>query len=207
MAMKRVIRLMWLLVIAGGVMLFRWFTTGASWLNVGDVPLSNRFGPQAIAWTCAWFMLLIFTLFQSRKSKAPAGLAAPGKRFQFGVGTLLMVLAAMAVVLGVSKWGFPSQGNRSTYHTLAELRAKYADFDVVQVPDLPGPYEEIPGATYRGEGGDLAGSFWANGKTRKFFVAGAPGVEHRVVELISQDSRDPTFLVLQFPKSTGAKSK
>jgi hypothetical protein len=110
--------------------------------------------------------------------------------------TLLLVLMATALALGVAGW--PFHPPRSTCHTLSEVLAldKYHGFDLVQGPDRPGPYEDIPAAA-AGMGEPLSGSIWAHGKTRRFHVAGAPGEEFRVVGLIPQDGGEPTYIVLK----------
>ena len=85
-----------------------------------------------------------------------------------------------------------------TFHTLTEVLAsgKYAGFDLVQEPDRPGPYQDM-GDVAAGKGEPVTGSFWANGKTRKFQVSGVPGKELRVVGLIPQTGGEPTYVVLR----------
>jgi hypothetical protein len=117
--------------------------------------------------------------------------------YQYNLRTLLLVLIATALAMGVAnKWYFYRP--RPAYHTLPEVLAsgKYDDFDVVQEPDRPGPYEDM-GAACAGKGEPLAGSFWANGKTRRFHVPGVPGEEFRVVGLIPKDGGEPTYIVLR----------
>ena len=110
--------------------------------------------------------------------------------------TLLLVLVATALAMGVAKWHFHEP--RPGWHTLPEVLAsgKYDGFGLVQEPDRPGPYEEM-GATCAGKGEPLSGSFWANGKTRRFHVPGVPGEEFRVVGLVPQDGGEPTYIVLK----------
>ena len=132
-----------------------------------------------------------------RKIKAQTATLNPQRRwYQYRLRTLLLVLLGIALAMGVAKWQV--QEPRPTYRTLPELLAssKYAGFDLVQGPDRAGPYEDM-GATCGGAGESLAGSFWANGKTRRFHVPGEPGVEFRVVGLIPQDGGEPTYLVLR----------
>ena len=98
--------------------------------------------------------------------------------------------------MGVAEWHFHEP--HSAYRTLPEVLAsgKYGGFDLVQGPDRPGPYEDM-GATCAGKGESLSGSFWANGKTRKFHVPGLPGEEFRVVGLVPQAGGEPTYIVLK----------
>ena len=190
--MKSVVRIMWLLVIAGGVMLCRWYSYGPWWENASLD--TARFGPQAVLWTCAWVVLLIVAVAASRGS---GNVAPRGRRFQFGLRTLLFVLTAAAVVMGVATWCFPeSKSPAITYHSLTDIRARYSDYDLVQGPDQAGPYEDL-GAACAGEGGTLAGSFWANGKRCKFYIPGSPGVEFRAVGLLSRDGGEITYIVLK----------
>jgi hypothetical protein len=108
--------------------------------------------------------------------------------------TVLLVLIAAALALGVARWQFHEP--RSTFRTLPEVLGKYGGFDLVQEPDRPGPYEDM-GANFAGKGESLSGSFWANGKTRKYYIDGVPGEEFRVVGLIPRDGGEPTYIVLK----------
>jgi hypothetical protein len=116
--------------------------------------------------------------------------------YRYRLRTLLLVLVATALAMGVAGWHFHEP--RPACRTLPEVLAsgKYDGFDVVQGPDRPGPYVDM-GATSAGKGEPLSGSFWANGKTRKFHVPGVPGEEFRVVGLIPQDGGEPTYIVLR----------
>jgi hypothetical protein len=128
-----------------------------------------------------------------RKTMAPK----PERRwYQYRLRTLLLVLVATAMAMGVAKWQFHEP--RSRYRALPEVLAsrKYEGFDLVQEPDRPGPYEEM-GANCAGQGEPISGSFWANGKNRKFHVPGVPGEEHCVVGLVPQDGGEPTYIVLK----------
>lgn len=116
--------------------------------------------------------------------------------YHYRLRALLVVGIGAALAMGVAKWHSPEPGPK--YRTLPEVLASkaYVGFDLVQEPDRPGPYEDM-GASCAGPGEPLAGSFWANGKTRKFHVPGVPGEEFRVVGLIPQDGSEPTYVVLK----------
>jgi hypothetical protein len=132
-----------------------------------------------------------------RKFKSrPAALKSKPRWHQYRVRTVLLVLIAIALATGLARSHFHEP--RTTYRTLPEVLAsgKYAGFDLVQGPDRPGPYEDI-GAAVAGKGEPLSGSFWANGKARKFHVPGVPGDEFRVVGLVPQDGGEPTYIVLK----------
>lgn len=126
----------------------------------------------------------------------PAALNPKPRWYKHHLRTLLLVLVGTALAMGVAEWHFHEP--RPKYRRLPEVLAsgKYDGFDVVQTPDRPGPYEEI-GATSAGKGEPLSGSFWANGKNRKFQVPGVPGEEFRVVGLVPQDGGEPTYVVLR----------
>jgi hypothetical protein len=132
-----------------------------------------------------------------RKIKSQSAALNPKPRwYQRRLRTLLVVGITAALAMGVARWH--SHEPRPTYRTLPEVLAagNYAGFDLVQEPDRPGPYEDM-GATCAGTGESLSGSFWANGKTRKFHVPGVPGEEFRVVGLVPQDGGEPTYIVLR----------
>lgn len=116
--------------------------------------------------------------------------------YRYRLRMLLLVLVATALAMGVAKWQFHEP--RPKYRTLPEVLAsgKYDGFDVVQEPDRSGPYEDM-GATCAGQCEPLSGSFWANGKNRKFHVPGVPGEAFRVVGLVPQDGGEPTYIVLR----------
>ena len=99
---------------------------------------------------------------------------------------LLFALIAATLAMGVAGWRFHEP--HPDCRTLSEVLAsgKFDAFNVVQGPDRPGPYKEM-GTTSAGPGEPLSGSFWANGKTRRFHVPGVPGEEFRVIGLIPQD--------------------
>ena len=137
------------------------------------------------------------TYDEMRKIKPqPAALNPKPCWYQYRRRTLLFVLIAAALAMGVAEWHFHEP--RSNFRTLPEVLAsgKYEGFHVVQGPDRPGPYKDM-GATSAGPGEPLSGSFWANGKTRRFHVPGVPGEEFRVVGLIPQDGGEPTYVVLK----------
>jgi hypothetical protein len=98
--------------------------------------------------------------------------------------------------MGVASWHFHQ--SRPAYRTLPEVLASgdCGGFDLVQGPDRPGPYQEM-GAARAGKGEPLSGSFWANGKTRRYHVPGVRGEEFRVVGLIPKDGGEPTYIVLR----------
>ena len=132
-----------------------------------------------------------------RKIKSqPVALNPKSRWHQYRLRTLLLVLVATALAMGVAQWHFHEP--HSTYHMLPEVLAsgKYNGFDLVQEPDRPGPYADM-GATCAGKGEPLSGSFWANGKNRKFHVPGVPGEEFCVVGLVPQDGGEPTYIVLR----------
>ena len=132
-----------------------------------------------------------------RKIKPRPAAPNPERRwYRRRLRTLLFVLIATALGMGVAKWHFHEP--HSTYRTLPEVltSGNYEGFDLVQGPDRPGPYQDM-GATCAGKGEPLSGSFWANGKTRKFHVPGVPGEEFRVVGLVPQDGGEPTYIVLK----------
>ena len=62
--MKQIVRLMWLLVIAGGIALCRWYTYGPWWRNAGNDFV--RFGPEPVVLTWGWILLLIVAILASR---------------------------------------------------------------------------------------------------------------------------------------------
>ncbi len=115
--------------------------------------------------------------------------------YQHGLRALLLVLIATALAMVLARWH--SLGGRSTCHTLPEVLASgnYGGFDLVQGPDRPGPYESM-GPVCAGKGEPVSGSFWANGKTRRFNVPGVPGKEFCVLGLIPRDGGAPTYVVL-----------
>jgi hypothetical protein len=132
-----------------------------------------------------------------RKIKPQPAALNPNPRWhQYRRRALLFVLIAAALAMGVAGWHFREP--RPDRGTLSEVLAagKYDGFDVVQAPDRPGPYKDI-GATSARPGEPLSGSFWANGKTRRFHLPGVPGEEFRVVGLIPQDGGEPTYVVLK----------
>jgi hypothetical protein len=68
--MAQIVRLLWLLVVAGGGALCWWYMYGP-WQNAGDSLLAHdmvRFGPLPLGLTIAWTLLLIVTLFASAVS-------------------------------------------------------------------------------------------------------------------------------------------
>jgi hypothetical protein len=120
------------------------------------------------------------TYDEMRKIKPqPAALNPKPRWYQYRRRALLFVLIAAALAMGVAGWHFHEP--RPNCHTLPEVLAsgKYDGFDVVQGPDRPGPYKDM-GATCAGPGEPLSGSFWANGKTRRFHVPGVPGQQYLV---------------------------
>jgi hypothetical protein len=129
-----------------------------------------------------------------KSQRAPSS-AEPRWR-QYRLRTLLLVLIATAMAIGVAAWHLHVP--RPSYRTLSELlsSAKYDGFDLVQGPGRPGPYEDI-GVISAGRGEPLSGSFWASGKSCRFQVPGVPGEEFRVVGLIPQDRGEPTYMVLK----------
>lgn len=187
--MKLNVRLLWLAVIAGGAALCRWYTFGPWWEHAGND--FARFGAEPILWTLAWVALLMIAIVASRRP----GAASPAKgRWRFGLGTVLVVLAAAAVAMGHGKWFFHEPG--PTYLTLPEILAlpDYAGFELVREPDRPGPYERM-GTTNGPLGEPVAGSFGAKGKFSRFSLPGVPGEEYRIVGLLPQDGA-PTYIVL-----------
>ena len=87
--------------------------------------------------------------------------------YQYGLRAFLLVLIATVLAMVLTRWH--SLGGRSTYRTLPEVLASgnYGDFDLVQGPDRPGPYESM-GPVFAGKGEPVSGSFWANGKLVDF---------------------------------------
>jgi hypothetical protein len=188
--MKFSVRLLWLAVIAGGAALVRLFTFGPWWEHAGNE--FAQFGPQAILWTFAWLALLIVAVLASRRS---GGASPAGSRWQRGIGTLLIALAAVAVAVGQGKWFSHEPG--TTYRTLPEILAlpDYAGFELVRKPDRPGPYEYI--GTNRGAAGEpVVGSFLTTSKSCRFSIPGKAGEEYCVVVLLPQDGGGPTYIVL-----------
>jgi hypothetical protein len=131
-----------------------------------------------------------------RDKSRPVNVASNRPWYRRRLRTLVLVLAAAALAMGVARWNL--QGSRSNYRTLSELLAsgKNRGFDLVQEPDRPGPYEEMD-AVPAAAGEEVTGSFWGNGKNRRFHIPGAPGVEYRVIGLLPQGGGEPTYIVLR----------
>jgi hypothetical protein len=132
-----------------------------------------------------------------RRRKAQSASPQPNRRWQrYRLHTLLVVVIGAALAIGIAKWQF--RAARPTYRSLPEVLAQgnCGDFDLVQGPDRPGPYEDM-GAVPARKGEPIFGSFSANGKTRKVHVPGVPGEEFRVVGLLPQSGGEPTYIVLK----------
>jgi hypothetical protein len=132
-----------------------------------------------------------------KTAKANAIALMPERRwYQHRLRTLLLVLVATAMGMGAVNWHFHEP--RPTYRTLPEVltSGNYDGFDLVERPDRPGPYKDI-GALRAGKGEPLSGSFWANGKSRKFHIPAVPDEELCVVGLVPQDGGEPTYIVLR----------
>jgi hypothetical protein len=191
--MKYLLRLLWLLVISGGVALCCWYihgppsTCGGSLLTHDAV----RFGPVPIVLTWAWILCLIGAILASRRSTSPKGTKC---RFQYSLRSLLAVLTLSALAMGLGKWWL--QEPPPLYRTLPEILAAHDGFDFVQGPDEPGPYQYL-GTVCAARNTTVSGEFRANGKTRSFHVPGVPGEEFRVVGLAPQDGSSPTYIVLK----------
>ncbi len=191
--MRHIARLMWLMVIACGAALGRWYFYGPWWDTAGhDVA---RFGPQPIMWTWAWVLLLMATLLVSRRSRKAVDVVPGRKRRQLGLGTLLLAVTAIALALGLGKWFIPEWNSK--YRTVPEILAgqAYHGYELVKGPDRPGPFEEM-GADRGGMGEPVSGSFWAKGKSCRFRIPAAPGEDFCVVGLLPPDD-GPTYMVLK----------
>ena len=97
-------------------------------------------------------------------------------RFHLGRRLLLLLVTAAVLAFGLAKW-WPQEKHPKS-RTLTQIVAAHEGFDVAERPNRPGPYEEL-GTCRAGVGEPAIGSFWANGKSCRFHVAGVAGEELR----------------------------
>jgi hypothetical protein len=118
--------------------------------------------------------------------------------YQYSLRSLLVVVTLGLLATSLAKWYFSEPP--PVYRTLPEILALYQQFgrfDLVRSPDRPGPYMLLGACCTAGEGQPVSGSFFANGKTRKFHIPGVGGQEFRVVGLVPLDGGEPTYAVLK----------
>ena len=105
-----------------------------------------------------------------------------------------MLTVAIAGVFGIGRRYF--QSSSSVYHTLSEILATHSDWDVVQEPDRPGPYQiMLPPGPW--QVGPVSATFRTNGQMRRVHVPAIQGHELCVVGLLPQQGGEPTYLVLK----------
>jgi hypothetical protein len=122
---------------------------------------------------------------------------------RFFLWALLLILIASAAGTSGALHRLP--WSKPGFHTLPELLAsnKFRGFELLQEPDRPGPYQE-KGVTSAGKGEPVFGSFWADGKQRRFNIAAVPGAELRVVGLMPEDG-ELTYMVLRSTASAAGQ--